>query len=226
MWIGEIARSGVTRQTVHVRSASLCAAIVLHAYDIGEADRLCVLLTRSYGKIAARAYGVRQCASRMGGVVLPLHHIDVSLHAGRSGWCIREARLVRACTNPQPVRLQEGMEILMLLLEDEEPVPEIFTLVAEFVSMCPTTLIPFTMKLLHMMGVLPTSEEDERFRALSSRGRNFVRCCARPTLLQYLESVFPHDDDSLPEFYDAVLRDQLPRPLRSASVVSVLCPLQ
>lgn len=205
---------------------SMCAAIVLHAYDIGEADRLCMLLTRTYGKIAARAYGVRQCTSRMGGVVLPLHHIDVSLHAGRSGWCIREARLVRACTNPQPVRLQQGMEILMLLLEDEEPVPEIFTLAEEFVSMYPATLVPFTVKLLHTMGVLPTSNEDERFRTLSPCGQNFVRCCTRPGSLRNLESVFPHDEQSLLGFCDAVLYDQLPRPLHSALVASSLCLLQ
>lgn len=201
----------------------MCAAIVLHAYDVGETDRLCVLLTQTHGKIVARVPGARQCKSRIGGATLPLHCIVVTLHATRSGWYMREARLVHACHTKQPLLLQQGVEMLMLLLQDEEPVPEIFALTEEFFDMCPASLVPFTAKLLHIMGVLPVNDEDERFKNLSSCGQDFVRYSARNESLHSIEERFPHDDPSLPIFCDVILREQLPRPLRSAAIASVMC---
>ena len=205
-----------------VRHSSTCAAIVLHAYDVGEADRLCVLLTQTHGKIVARVPGARQCKSRMGGATLPLHCVFVTLHAARSGWYMCEARLVHACNTKQPILLQQGVEILMLLLQDGEPAPDIFALTEEFFDMCPTTLVPFTMKLLHIMGVLPVNDEDERFRKLSSYGQDFVRHCTRYESLKSLEERFPCGDQSLLRFCDAILREQLPRPLHSMAIASVM----
>lgn len=201
----------------------MCAAIVLHAYDVGEADRLCVLLTQTHGKIIARVPGARQCKSRMGGTTLPLHYVFVTLHAARSGWYMREARLVHACGTKQPVLLQQGVEILMLLLEDEEPVPEIFALTEEFFDMCPTTLVPFIAKLLYIMGVLPINDEDERFKTLSSCGKDFVRHCIRDESLRSLEKRFPYGDQSLLRFCEVILGEQLPRPLHSRAIASVMC---
>jgi len=206
-----------------VGHTSLCAAIVLHAYDVGETDRLCVLLTRTHGKLLARVPGARQCKSRMGGATLPLHCVFVTLHAARNGWYMREARLVRACKTKQPVLLQQGVEILMLLLQDEEPVPDIFALTEEFFDMCPTTIVPFTMKLLHIMGVLPVNDEDERFRKLSSEGQDFVRYSTRGESLQNIEKRFPCGDKSLVKFCDAILYEQLPRPLHSIAIASAMC---
>lgn len=200
----------------------MCAAIVLHAYNVGESDRLCVLLTQTHGKIIARIPGARQCKSRMGGATLPLHCVFVTLHAARSGWYMREARLIHACYTKQPVLLQQGVEILMLLLEDEEPVPEIFALTEEFFDMCPTTLVPFTAKLLHIMGVLPINDDDERFRKLSSCGKDFVCHCTREESLRSLEKRFPCGDQSLLRFCEAILREQLPRPLHSIAIASVM----
>ena len=133
---------------------SLCAAIVLHAYDVGETDRLCVLLTRTHGKLLARVPGARQCKSRMGGATLPLHCVLVTLHAARNGWYMREARLVRACKTKQPVLLQQGVEIPMLLLQDEEPVPDIFALTEEIFDISPPTLLSFSLQNLSFCKVL------------------------------------------------------------------------
>ena len=38
----------------------LCEALVLKTYDIGDADRLCILLTNTRGRIAVVAKGVRK----------------------------------------------------------------------------------------------------------------------------------------------------------------------
>ena len=50
-------------------------AVVLKTYDVGEADRFCIVLTKERGRIAARARGVRKLTSKMGGSLLPLHHV-------------------------------------------------------------------------------------------------------------------------------------------------------
>jgi DNA repair protein RecO (recombination protein O) len=59
-------------------------AIVLRTYKLGEADRICVLLTRSHGKVRAVAKGVRKTSSRLGARMEALDHVDVLLHQGRS----------------------------------------------------------------------------------------------------------------------------------------------
>lgn len=200
----------------------MCSAIVLHTYDIGETDRLCVLLTKLHGKIVARARGVRECRSRMGGSILPLSRVTVTLQKAQERWYIQEARLVHACNSHQPILIQQGVEVLLLLVEDGEPVPEVFELLEEFIQMQPRTLIPFTMRLFYIMGVLPMNTEDDRFRRLSPGGQGFIQCCARIVSLRSLEDRFPHGDQSLVTFFHVLLEEQLPRPLHSSQVASAM----
>jgi recombinational DNA repair protein (RecF pathway) len=51
-------------------------AIVLKTYDVGEADRLCILFTRERGRVMARASGARRLKSRLGASLLPFHHLQ------------------------------------------------------------------------------------------------------------------------------------------------------
>lgn len=59
-------------------------AIVLRTYRFGEADLVCVLLTRGHGKLRAVAHGVRRTASRLGARMEVLDHVDVLLARGRT----------------------------------------------------------------------------------------------------------------------------------------------
>lgn len=59
-------------------------AVVLRTYDLGEADRIVVALTRSHGQVRAVAKGVRRTTSRFGARLEPFSMIDVQFHRGRS----------------------------------------------------------------------------------------------------------------------------------------------
>lgn len=59
-------------------------AIVLRQRKLGEADRIVTLFTPAYGKLDAKAKGVRKTTSRMGGHLQPLNRCMVQLARGRT----------------------------------------------------------------------------------------------------------------------------------------------
>lgn len=58
-------------------------AIVLRAFDFGEADRILVLFTRHFGKVRVVAKGIRRATSRMAGHAEPLTHATYQIARGR-----------------------------------------------------------------------------------------------------------------------------------------------
>src|SRR3989304_3564905 len=60
-------------------------AIVLRQRKLGEADRILTLHTPAYGKLDAKAKGVRKTTSRMSGHLQPLSRCMVQLAQGRPG---------------------------------------------------------------------------------------------------------------------------------------------
>ncbi len=59
-------------------------AIVLRQRKLGEADRILTLFTPAYGKLDAKAKGVRKTTSRMSGHLQPLNRCMVQLAQGRT----------------------------------------------------------------------------------------------------------------------------------------------
>ncbi|VEI14117.1 DNA repair protein RecO [Trueperella bialowiezensis] len=59
-------------------------AIVLRHHDLGEADRIITLLSRTHGKVRAVAKGVRRTKSRFGARLEPFSMVDVQLYKGRN----------------------------------------------------------------------------------------------------------------------------------------------
>jgi len=59
-------------------------AVILRAYDLGEADRILVLLTPGSGIIRAVAKGIRRTKSKFGGRLEPFNRVKVVLHRGRN----------------------------------------------------------------------------------------------------------------------------------------------
>src|SRR5438094_731485 len=59
-------------------------AIVLKGMDLGEADRIITLYTRSFGKVRAVAKGARRPTGRLAGHVEPLAHSVFQLAKGRA----------------------------------------------------------------------------------------------------------------------------------------------
>lgn len=58
--------------------------VVLRTFDLGEADRIVTILTRSHGKVRAVAKGVRRTASKFGSRLEPFMVTDVQFYQGRS----------------------------------------------------------------------------------------------------------------------------------------------
>lgn len=57
---------------------------MLRTHDLGEADRILTLLTRSHGQVRAVAKGVRRTSSKFGARLEPFGVVDVQIHLGRS----------------------------------------------------------------------------------------------------------------------------------------------
>lgn len=71
-------------------------AVVLRQRRFGEADKVCVLFTPSYGRIEALAKGVRRPRSRLAGHLEPLTRSSLLLARGRSLDIITQAQTVEA----------------------------------------------------------------------------------------------------------------------------------
>jgi len=149
-------------------------AIVLKTYDVGEADRFCILFTRTRGRLAVRAPAVRRLRSRMGGSLLPFQRATIQLKESRTGFLITSAQTVG---EPAPhdvsgfVRREQGIEILLCLLHDEESLQQVFDLTVGFRK--DPNVLPFSIRLLHLLGLISV----EYFGTLSERERTFVQTC-------------------------------------------------
>ena len=137
-------------------------AIILNTYDVGEADRYCILFTKERGKIAARARSVRKLSSKMGGSLLPLQHVQLLLREGSAGFMISDVQRVSHLEFADIsafLSAQQGMELLLNTLQDDEPMMDIFTLTLKFLEHCcedaKQYVLPFTIQLLEMLGLLP-----------------------------------------------------------------------
>lgn len=141
-------------------------AIVLKAYDVGEADRFCLLLTLEHGKLAARARAVRKLKSRFGGSVLPLQHVQLQLTEGSAGHLITGAVCLHTNENCRThlgsyTSALEIVELLLAILPDNESVSEIFYLTRDTFrrytdSFSPLVLPAFKLKLLALLGGFPS----------------------------------------------------------------------
>lgn len=159
-------------------------AIVLTTMDVGEADRFCILFTKERGRLAARARGVRRLESKMGGGLLPFTCLHVSLRKTSAGYLITGAERQKVQEKPWAIssflKASQGIEWLLLLLEDEEPLPEIFALTKTFLRECtmgePDPLLPFSIRLLQFLGVLPKNPFGTAL-SLSEPEQKFLIAC-------------------------------------------------
>lgn len=161
-------------------------AIVLQTYNVGEADRFCILLTRERGKIAARARGVRKMQSRMGGSLMQGMRVLVDIHQGSAGALITGVKQeMDSDRDDMPlsgfVAAQEGIELLLAVVHDEEPLPEIYDATLRFLAACATqqqNTLPFMIALLNHMGLLP-EESHTHFENLSATQKSFLKTCVQ-----------------------------------------------
>ncbi len=59
-------------------------AVVLRTHNLGEADRIITVLSRTHGKVRAVAKGVRRTGSKFGARLEPFSHVDIQFVTGRT----------------------------------------------------------------------------------------------------------------------------------------------
>lgn len=155
-------------------------AVVLKAYDVGEADRFCILLTKERGRIAARARGARKLGSKMGGSLLPFQYVQAVLHNGSHGCTIVSVHTLHAAERNDLdafYEKQQSAELLLHLLHDEEPLPDVFALTKDLAVLNDVKqglFVAFSIRLLHHLGMLPLHTEGTLNEALRSDERAYM----------------------------------------------------
>lgn len=196
--------------------------VVLRTLDVGEADRFCIVFTREMGRKAARARAVRRLGSRLGGLILPFQHISLEIVENETSATITSAtnlgtHRMGMAEYPTFLRLERGIELVLALTEDHEPLPQVFTLLTQFLSCCTGLWDPlpaFTLRLVAALGLLPMTTEDPRFAHLSLATQAFVQRCAEADTLATMEDR-ACDLHELQIFLSSVLLEHLARPLKS-----------
>ena len=147
-------------------------ALVLRTYNVGEADRFCILLTQHHGRIALRGHGLRRLQSSRGPSVLPLNRIAVSWDERSVGGFISDAVVLESfadCSKHLPSFscAQQGIELLLQLITDGPQVSiaesdnGLYPLCCDFLRACsrPHTAIlfdAFVIKLFTELGTMPS----------------------------------------------------------------------
>lgn len=152
----------IFRYNIPVPRSLSVDAIVLATHNVGEADRFCILFTREHGRIAARASAARRPGSQLGSALLPFHRVEVDLREWNNGYIITGARRHPACagvsTLSQFLAAAEIIELLLMLLEDGEPLPELYASIVHALQSVPSFPLPHTVRILHLLGHMPSAD--------------------------------------------------------------------
>ncbi len=201
-------------------------AVVLRTIDIGEADRFCILLTRERGRLAARARAVRKPGSRMGGSLLPLRRVMVEItesgdHLLIVGSTDKHRDDATAFSFGSFLRSAQGIDVLLSLIEDNEPLPAVFDLLCGFLNHANDeidVLVAFQARLLHLLGLLPAHISDQRVARLPEAAQAFIRAAASPLPFSALAELIPSHAE-LPLFLNGIIDEHATRPLKSRDVM-------
>ncbi len=141
-------------------------AFVLRRRNLGEADRIFTLFTRSRGKLDAVAKGVRRVKSHIAGSLEFLTEASLTLHAGRSLDVITSAAILHSEWERvvEPGAFAAGhvvAELIDAFCEPDFAQVEIYTLLRSVVRALASSAVPralltrFELRLLDVLGLLP-----------------------------------------------------------------------
>ena len=145
-------------------------AFVLRGRNLGEADKIFTLFTRTRGKIDAVAKGVRRIKSQNAGRLEFLTEAALTMHAGRSLDVITGATILRSEWEGivQPATFAAAnvvAELVDAFCEPDLAQVEIYELLQGVVHALataerPSDLMPrFSLRLLDVLGVLPSLDD-------------------------------------------------------------------
>ncbi len=145
-----------------------CEAIILRYTNYGEADRIVSLLTKEHGVCSAFARNARNSKRRFGGALQPFNRVRVLWQARRHAVMaqLAEIELLETATalvaDLDALALAAyGCEIVAVLLPEEQPVSDVYDIVAAFLAhlpqaeSLPTARLLLELRLLELAGLLP-----------------------------------------------------------------------
>lgn len=201
-------------------------AIVLKTYDVGEADRYCILFTKERGRLAARAHGVRKLTSRKGGSLIPFTCVNVELRESDSGLTVTSA----AATGDRGVfdlqaftAAAQGFELLLRLIQDEEPMPAAYAASAAFIRACaegiPHASVAYGLRLLHLLGLLPDEKEIMTVMSLTGPEREYLQMAREG---YFLRNIDVQHMGKLERIVERFSEEHLSGPLKAPGVIRAM----
>lgn len=214
-------------------------ALVLRTRNLGEADRVLVLLSEDYGKIEVAVRGARRQHSSFIGNTLPFNFLKVMVFTGRSLDQLSQAELLRpfAVLREDLVKMAYAsywVELLDGFIPEREGAGEVFRfLLAAFLTLeqadQPERLnLAFQARLLNYLGYQPqlgqclncgnADPADHRFFAPEAGG---VICGACASRFKNLIAVGPEELTGLARLAVIDIRrlDQLPLTQRNRQTI-------
>jgi recombinational DNA repair protein (RecF pathway) len=156
-------------------------ALVLASHNSGEADKIYALLTPDFGKVYAKAHGVREHKARHKGALQTLSEAHVSLVRGKSGWRVTNVtshRSLYAELTGDTIRLAVLIRVLKLvrrLVAGEGSADKVFSIVDSFSEILTretltreTMSLAETLSVLRLLSVLGYLRHNERFTGFLS----------------------------------------------------------
>lgn len=205
-----------------------CEALVLKAYDIGEADRFCIFLTETKGRLPVCAKGVRKLGSKWGSAIQSFQHLRVDLREHTTGWYLQSAECLSSYAALRQdmqkfLLVNQGSELLLRLLHGEDHCGALFALTRDYFQCVAeedrASLLPsFQLSLLSLLGLLPNFTD---VPSLSPILRAFLASTA--PLRERVKTPLSTDDrETLERLSATFLHDHLSFPLRSCAVAEAL----
>jgi len=161
---------------------STFTSIILHTYDVGEADKFCIVLTKEEGLLTTRARGVRKTKSKLCGHILPFQLLELEIHQGKSGNLITGGRLLSATRHAKEMvsiqDLQLAAHLLMGLLHEAEPVETVFDDLCTYLSTASrrTSSTIYCVRLLAQLGYLPNITEHDVYGLNKQDSETIAQC--------------------------------------------------
>lgn len=164
-------------------------AIVLKQTKAANGRKMITLLSRNYGKISAgSSYGPRGKAAL---ATRPFTRARYQIYKNRDSYNIDRAEVIKSYYAigediEKYIRAAYALELADKLIEEEQPVPEVYELMSTFFSLMEkrnkdqdTLLFAFQMKLLDRLGYCPDmdgigEEENEASVVLDVDGGRFL----------------------------------------------------
>jgi len=164
----------------------------------------------------------------MGGHLLPCQHITVNVVEGRAGMLVTGAQRksdVQTAALSSFLQNEQGIELLLALLPEEDPHPEVFDLTLIFLQQCHgKTIDPhltFTLQILSLFGILPGLQHDEYASILTDGERCFVQECSKGKWVDAAE-LNPSSQKKIHELCDQLIKNHIHRDLHAQNIAASL----